>query len=133
MEAIALPTINIQELKYIIKITIFVQNTTTDSNQSYSNTINDDKVIRNKILDAALSHVDNLGWTTDALAQAIKENNHQVMKASEPSPTSNVSSEGNGGPLLHGIFDRGAFDLVHHFLEKKRQHVLNTATVEVRM
>jgi hypothetical protein len=90
-------------------------------------------VFRNKILDAALSHVDNLGWTTDALAQAIKENNHHVIMMKEPSSPNNTTSEKNGGPLLHGIFDRGAYDLVHHFLEKKRQHVLNTATVEVRI
>lgn len=27
------------------------------------------------------------------------------------------------GPLAHGIFTRGAYDLLEHFLEKKRAHV----------
>ena len=75
--------------------------------------------------------MNNLGWTTDALAQAIKDNSHHVIiSAASSSPYNDAK---NGQPLLHGIFNRGAFDLVHHFLEKKRHHVLNKAKVDVCM
>lgn len=49
-----------------------------------------------------------LGWTSDSIAKAIKDLGIQ------------------GGPLLHGILDRGGYDLVHHFLDEKRKHVYST-------
>eukprot|EP01036_Dinobryon_divergens_P029522 gene29522-38630_t len=104
------------------------QNSTKVEGGNYNkrNTIDDDREIRNDILDAALLHVNNLGWTTDALAQAIKDTNHNVINSAA---TSSPDVE-NGKPLLHGIFNRGAFDLVHHFLEKKRNHVFKTAKAD---
>jgi len=78
------------------------QYTTTEKERVYDD---EEKETRRLILDAAILNVGTLGWTDDSIAKAIND----------------VGTL--NGPLVHGIFTRGAYDLVEHFLEKKRAHV----------
>jgi ubiquinone biosynthesis protein COQ9 len=64
--------------------------------------------LRNDILELALQNVPTSGWTNDSIAKAV-----QTIGL----PT-----------LSHSIIERGAVELVEHFLEKKRKHVFDTMT-----
>mmetsp|Transcript_28084 Transcript_28084/g.40005 ORF Transcript_28084/g.40005 Transcript_28084/m.40005 type:complete len:272 (+) Transcript_28084:31-846(+) len=92
------PTRHIHATKFSLTST----ETHTEADRIYDD---DEKEMRRLILDAAILNVSMLGWTDDSIAKAIND----VGKLN--------------GPLAHGIFTRGAYDLLEHFLEKKRAHV----------
>eukprot|EP00164_Ancoracysta_twista_P009333 GFYU01013783.1.p1 GENE.GFYU01013783.1~~GFYU01013783.1.p1 ORF type:complete len:273 (-),score=48.48 GFYU01013783.1:322-1140(-) len=77
--------------------------TCEDNNSSNDSNDDDDTTVKNKVLEAALTHVHTLGWSVDALTAGAQDLNLSGMS--------------------HGMFDRGEIELVDYFIHTSDQQM----------
>lgn len=67
--------------------------------------------IKNKILEASLSHVNSMGWSKEAIAAGAQELGYPGV--------------------THGMFTRGGGDLVHYFQQSSNQKLVHYMQTKV--
>jgi hypothetical protein len=96
------------------------------SGSSHSNSSSaDDAVLREKIIAAAMNHVPVVGWTDEAIVRAVKDLGMYACAWVDWKVNVDFSFTADFPAHTHKILTRGPVELVHDFLEKKRQRVFH--------